>query len=299
MLEQIIEPQQDSRDDARDEMKLANLGGRAVVVVDGGAVDVETASGGRFGPDLASLFEEWDDFAAAAPSFDGPVEEFELDQLLAPSPMPPQVFAVGLNYESHALEAGLEIPSIPAVFTKFPASIGPPFADIDLQGEMVDWEVEIVVVIGRRADRIKADEAWAHVAGICVGQDISDRAVQFAAGAQFSLGKSYRTYGPIGPWLVTIDELGDPDDLALGCSINGEVVQEDRSTALIFDVPALLQQISAVVPLCPGDLVFTGTPAGVGIVQQPARFLAAGDVLESWVEGVGTIVNRCVAGGAS
>jgi len=214
--------------------------------------------------------------------------------LRAPSPEPRQVFAIGLNYASHAAEAGMELPSIPAVFTKYPASLGGPFDPIELSGEMVDWEVELVVVMGRRADRVAEADAWAHVAGLCVGQDVSDRRVQFAAGSQFSLGKSYRSYGPTGPWLVTPDELADPDDLALGCSIDGETVQEDRTSGLVFTIPRLIAEISAVVPMLPGDLVFTGTPAGVGITSQPARFLRDGEVVESWVEGIGTIRNHVV-----
>ncbi len=127
-----------------------------------------------------------------------------------------------------------------------------------------------------------------------VGQDISDRALQFAAGAQFSLGKSRRGYGPMGPWLVTVDEVPDPDDLALGCSVDGEVVQDARTSDLIFSAPQLIAELSSVLPLLPGDVIFTGTPAGVGFVQQPQRSLQPGQVLETWVEGVGTMRNRCV-----
>jgi 2-keto-4-pentenoate hydratase/2-oxohepta-3-ene-1,7-dioic acid hydratase in catechol pathway len=212
----------------------------------------------------------------------------------APSPEPRQVFGIGLNYASHAAESGAELPAIPAVFTKYPASLGGPFDPIELSGEMVDWEVELVVVIGRRADRIPEADAWQHVAGLCVGQDVSDRHVQFAAGVQFSLGKSFRTFGPTGPWLVTPDELDDPDDLGLGCSVDGETVQDDRTSGLVFGVPRLIAEISAVVPMLPGDLIFTGTPAGVGMTRQPPRFLRAGEVVESWIEGIGTIRNEVV-----
>jgi 2-keto-4-pentenoate hydratase/2-oxohepta-3-ene-1,7-dioic acid hydratase in catechol pathway len=185
---------------------------------------------------------------------------------------------------------------VPAVFTKFPASLGGPFEPIELSGSMVDWEVELVAVVGRRADRVAEADGWAHVAGLCVGQDVSDRLVQFAAGSQFSLGKSYRSYGPTGPWLVTPDEFADPDNLALGCSLDGEVVQDSRTNDLVFGVARLIAELSAVVPLLPGDLIFTGTPAGIGAMRTPARFLAAGQVLESWIEGIGTIRNHVVAG---
>ena len=189
----------------------------------------------------------------------------------------------------------MELPAFPATFTKYPASLAGPFDDIEIAVDLVDWEVELVVVLGRRADRVAESEAWDHVAGLSVGQDISDRALQFAAGAQFSLGKSRRGYGPIGPWLVTPDEFDDPDNLELGCSVNGETVQLDRTSDLVFSVPRLIADLSSVLPLLPGDVIFTGTPAGVGMGRQPPRFLAVGDTLESWIEGIGTIRNRCVA----
>src|SRR5581483_4055963 len=137
-----------------------------------------------------------------------------------------QVFAIGLNNRAHAEEAELGVPTVPATFTKFPTCLTGPFDDVQLPGDTIDWEVELVAVIGTRADRVGEAEAWAHVAGLTVGQDISDRHLQFAAGGQFSLGKSRRGYGPMGPWIVTIDEVPDPDDLALGCSVDGDTVQD-------------------------------------------------------------------------
>ena len=276
-------------------MKLANHNGRLVLVVEGGVVDVHDASRGRFGPAPASAFEAWDDLRAWADTATGDVRPLDEGALGAPSPEPRQVFAIGLNYASHATESGMELPAVPAVFTKYPASLGGPFDPIELSGEMVDWEVELVVVIGRRADRVREAEAWQHVAGLCVGQDVSDRHVQFAAGGQFSLGKSYRSYGPTGPWLVTPDELDDPDDLGIGCSLDGETVQDDRTSGLVFGVARLIAEISAVVPMLPGDLIFTGTPAGVGFTRQPPRFLRAGEVVESWIEGIGSIRNTVTA----
>jgi 2-keto-4-pentenoate hydratase/2-oxohepta-3-ene-1,7-dioic acid hydratase in catechol pathway len=223
------------------------------------------------------------------------VAPLDMAALGAPSPSPRQVFAIGLNYASHAAESGRDVPTVPAVFTKFPASLTGPFDPIVLSGGMVDWEVELVVVIGRACDRVVAADAWDHVAGLTVGQDVSDRHVQFAAGGQFSLGKSYRSYGPTGPWLVTTDELGDPSDLGLRCSIDGEVVQDGRTGDMVLGVPRLIAELSAVVPLLPGDLIFTGTPAGVGVGRTPPRFLQAGEVVESWIEGIGTMRNEVVA----
>jgi 2-keto-4-pentenoate hydratase/2-oxohepta-3-ene-1,7-dioic acid hydratase in catechol pathway len=157
----------------------------------------------------------------------------------------------------------------------------------------VDWEVELVVVIGVRAERVRPGDAWDHVAGLTAGQDISDRALQLAgAHPQFSLGKSYPGFGPLGPSVVSVDEIANPDDLELGCSLDGEVMQRARTSDLIFGVPDLIARLSAVCPLLPGDLIFTGTPAGVGAFRRPRIFLRPGQELTSWVEGIGQLRNR-------
>jgi 2,4-diketo-3-deoxy-L-fuconate hydrolase len=277
-------------------MKLANHDGRAVLIIGDAVADVETASERRFGPDPMALFDEWDafrEFAMTVTATTGPMVKVELHN---PVPRPHQVFAIGLNYRGHAEESGADLPKVPAVFTKFPTSLAGPFDDIPIVGDTGDWEVELVAVIGRTADRVAESDAWSHVAGVTIGQDISDRHLQFAAGGQFSLGKSRRGYGPVGPWVVTPDDLTNPDDLALGCSVNGETMQDARTTDLVFSIPQLVVELSAILPLLPGDLIFTGTPAGVGFVRKPPRFLKPGDTLETWVEGVGTIRNRIVAG---
>ena len=282
-------------------MKLANLGGRATVLTQASPTDVRgidaaLASEGRFGPDVQSLFEEWAAFYEFASGLDGTAgEPLDPSKLGSPVPAPRQVFAIGLNYQSHAEESGMAVPGVPATFTKFPASLTGPFDDVELAGATVDWEVELVAVIGARADRVDESRGWSHVAGVTVGQDVSERTVQFAAGNQFSLGKSYRGFGPMGPWLVTLDELADPDDLALGCSVDGVTMQDARTSDLIFGVPRLVAELSAVLPLLPGDVIFTGTPAGVGVSAKPPRFLKAGEVVESWIEGIGTIRNKFVA----
>jgi 2-keto-4-pentenoate hydratase/2-oxohepta-3-ene-1,7-dioic acid hydratase in catechol pathway len=275
-------------------VKIANADNRAVLVLGDETADIAEASGGRFGPEPGRVYEDWTafvDFAAGVTTGTGPLVEADLR---CPVPWPRQVFAIGLNYRSHAEESGMAAPDVPATFTKFPASLAGPFDDIEIHGGSIDWEVELVVVIGNRADRVAEDDAWRHVAGLTVGQDVSDRHLQFAAGAQFSLGKSRRGYGPTGPWVVTLDEIPNRDDLALGCSVDGEKVQDARTSDLIFGVPRLVAELSAVLPLLPGDLIFTGTPAGVGIARRPPRFLQPGQLLESWIEGIGTIRNRCV-----
>jgi 2-keto-4-pentenoate hydratase/2-oxohepta-3-ene-1,7-dioic acid hydratase in catechol pathway len=275
-------------------MKIANVQGRAALVFEDSIADIAKISGGRFGPEPMQVFDQWAafaDFAHGVTAGDAPLVE---QQLRCPVPNPRQVFAIGINYRSHAEEAGMAIPEVPATFTKFPASLSGPFDSVEIVGETVDWEVELVAVIGTRADRVAEADAWQHVGGLTVGQDISDRHLQFAAGAQFSLGKSRRGFGPMGPWVVTLDEIEHPDDLALGCSVDGEKVQDARTSDLIFSVPQLIAELSSVLPLLPGDVIFTGTPAGVGVTRQPARFLAPGQTLESWIEGIGTIRNRCI-----
>jgi 2-keto-4-pentenoate hydratase/2-oxohepta-3-ene-1,7-dioic acid hydratase in catechol pathway len=277
-------------------MKLANLDGRLVLVLADGVVDVANATGNRFGPDPMTAFDDWTtfiDWAAGVTESTAPLDE---SQLCCPVPLPRQVFGIGLNYRSHAEESGMAVPDVPATFTKFPASLAGPFDDIEIIGNTVDWEVELVVVIAVEADRVVEADAWRYIAGLTVGQDISDRTLQFAAGMQFSLGKSRRGYGPMGPWIVTPDEVPDPDDLALGCSVDGETVQDARTSDLIFSVPRLVAELSAVLPLLPGDIIFTGTPAGVGMTRQPPRSLQPGQTLESWIEGIGTIRNSCVPG---
>jgi 2,4-didehydro-3-deoxy-L-rhamnonate hydrolase len=277
-------------------VKLANFDGRAALVLGDEIADIATASHGRFGPDPMGLYDEWDafrDFAATVTVGTGPLIEADLRN---PVPRPRQVFAIGLNYRRHAEESGMALPEIPIVFTKFPASLAGPYDDIEVIGDTTDWEVELVVVIGRTADRVDEADAWTHVAGLTIGQDISDRHLQFAAGSQFSLGKSRRSYGPIGPWVTTPDDLDNPNDLALGCSVDGEKLQDARTSDLIFSVPRLVAELSAVLPLLTGDVIFTGTPGGVGVARKPPRFLQPGNTLETWIEGIGTIRNRIVTG---
>jgi len=274
-------------------MKLAHHNGRAALVLGDGIADVEHSSQGRFSADLMALYEDWDAFVDFAAGVTTPTEALNTQALQNPVPRPRQVFAIGLNYRSHAEESGMALPAVPATFTKFPASLAGPFDEIELVGTNVDWEVELVAVIGRRAEKVAEADGWSYIAGLTVGQDISDRDLQFAAGAQFSLGKSRRGFGPMGPWLVTPDEFENPDDLGLGCSLDGEVVQDARTSDLIFNVPRLIAELSSVLPLLPGDVIFTGTPAGVGFTRQPSRSLQPGQVLETWIEGIGRIRNLC------
>jgi 2-keto-4-pentenoate hydratase/2-oxohepta-3-ene-1,7-dioic acid hydratase in catechol pathway len=283
-------------------MLFGNLQGRLVVAAaDGAAVDVERASAGRFGPDPQAVYESWDDFAAWAATADlhADAEAQPLDpaRLDAPVPGPRQVFAVALNYPEHAAEAEMSKPDSPLVFTKFPTCLVGAEAEVALPTDMVDWEVEVVLVIGKEAHGVAEADAWEHVAGVTVGQDLSARDVQRRGPApQFSLGKSFPGSGPIGPWVATLDEIADRDAIPLSCELNGERVQGGTTAEMIFSVPELIAYVSGICTLLPGDLLFTGTPAGVGARRTPPRFLRPDDVLVSRVDGVGEIVQRFVAG---
>lgn len=281
-------------------MRLVNLEGRAGLDVAGRFVDLALHSGDRFSSDPMAVFEDWDAIRAWAAEQStgaaGPIVETE--KLGSPVPNPTQVFAIGLNYKDHAEEANLPIPDVPMVFTKFPSCIVGPNADVPLTGERVDWEVEQVVVIGREAKDVPAASAWDFVAGMTLGQDISDRRLQFSSKPpQFSLGKSATNFGPTGPALVSLDELPDPDAVGLRCWVAGEKMQESNTNNLIFTVPQLIEYISQFCVLYPGDLIFTGTPGGVGSVREPRRYLAPGELIESEMDGIGRLSNHCVARG--
>jgi 2,4-diketo-3-deoxy-L-fuconate hydrolase len=278
-------------------MRFGNVGGRMQLVVGDGLVDVEEASGGRLSADPVTALEQWDavvEWARSLDSASAPSAPMAGAALQGPVPRPRQVFGVGLNYRLHVAEGGRDVPEEPAVFTKFPSCIAGPTSEIPVGSETVDWEVELVVVLGRTAHRVGVDRAWNHIAGLMVGQDISDRAVQMRPPAQWSLAKSFSGFGPTGPFLVTVDDVPDRDDLELGCSVNGEEVQKARTSDLIFPVPELVSRLSHIVTLWPGDLIFSGTPSGVGYARTPPRFLHPGDVLTSYIEGIGELRNPCV-----
>ncbi|GAB2678460.1 fumarylacetoacetate hydrolase family protein [Saccharopolyspora gloriosae] len=271
-------------------MKFASVRGRSALITDAGPIDVETSSGGRFGSDPQRAFDDWDAFRGWAAGASGDVVEHRPEDFGAPVPRPRQIFGVGLNYRRHAEESGLPVPTEPLVFTKFPSAVTGPRGDIALSGDTVDWEVELVVVIGREAHRVRREDAWSCVAGLTAGQDISDRTVQQAGSPpQFSLGKSFPGYAPIGPVLVTADEVADPDDLRVMTTVDGEVRQDSRTSDLVFSVAELIERLSAIVTLLPGDLIFTGTPEGVGLGHRPPVYLRAGQILGTEIEGIGAM----------
>jgi 2,4-didehydro-3-deoxy-L-rhamnonate hydrolase len=277
-------------------MRIANVRGRLMLLTANGGIDVEKASNGRFAADPQAVYAQWSAFREWAKSAPANLAKAVSDaDLGAPAPRPTQVFGIGLNYRAHAAESGMPLPGRPATFTKFPTCIVGPYADVELPSGAVDWEVELVVIIGERAHRVAEANAWQHVAGLTVGQDISERVVQWSGGGQFSLGKSFPTFGPMGPCLVTPDELEDRNDLELSCSVNGEQMQRSRTSDMVFNVAQLIAELSSILPLLPGDVIFTGTPAGVGGTRQPPRFLQPGEVVTSEIQGIGTLRNQCVA----
>lgn len=278
-------------------MRISNVNGRLTTFVDGVATDVAELSNGQFGPDAQSVYAQWDEFVAWGRSVGahggGAVDQSLLD---SPAPQPRQVFGIGLNYVAHALEGPWGVPEVPAVFTKYPTCIVGARHEVRIPAPTTDWEVELVVVIGRDAHQVSAADAWSHVAGLTIGQDISERTLQRSGNVpQFGLGKSYPGFGPMGPWLVTPDEFENPDDLTISCRLNGELVQDSRTSDLVFSVSRLVEYLSAVVPLLPGDVIFTGTPSGVGAARKPPRFLQPGETLVSTIEGIGSLTTRLVA----
>lgn len=278
-------------------IRLACVDGRAHLVHGDRLADVETTSNGRFAADPMAALGTWDALcdwgAGLAPGrFDRPLD---VGQLAAPVPRPAKVFGIGLNYRAHAAEAGLEIPQTPLVFTKFPNCLAGPRARVPLSSAFVDYEAELVVVIGRRAKAVAAERALDVVAGYCAGQDISDRKLQFGdKPPQFSLGKSLDGFGPIGPAVVSLDGLRDPNDLEIACDVDGERLQHARTSDMIFSAAELVAYLSRFCTLEPGDLIFTGTPAGIGSVRTPRRYLKPGEVIRTTLAGVGELENVCV-----
>ena len=288
-------------------MRIGVIANRPVLVNGDTAVDIERASMGRFPAHPEQLFDAWDSLVEWAASTKPDGERLPLERLQNPVPAPRQVFGIGANYLAHLEEAANArgrggdakafLPKDPLIFTKFRTSLSGPCDPIPLPSRNVDWEVELVVVMGRRTERVAENDAWAHVAGLTVGQDISEREIQMAGRVpQISMGKSFPGFGPVGPVLVTPDAFEDPDDLELGCTLNGRVMQQARTCEMIFSVAELIAYISTICPLLPGDLIFTGTSAGVGLFRKPPVFLAPGDTLVSWVKGIGELRNPVTAG---
>jgi 2,4-didehydro-3-deoxy-L-rhamnonate hydrolase len=205
--------------------------------------------------------------------------------------------AVGLNYADHAAESGMQVPKEPVLFTKAPSCIVGPNDDVVIPkgSTKTDWEVELAIVIGSRASYVSEDQALAHVAGYCICNDVSEREYQHERSGQWVKGKSCPTFGPLGPWLVTPDEIEDVQALNMWLDVNGERMQTGSTATMIFGVKTLVSYISQFMALEPGDVITTGTPPGVGAGKKPPRFLQAGDTMSLGVDGLGQQAQRVVA----
>lgn len=274
-------------------MKIARIG------VDGrerlARVDGDTASPLPVEPDspLAVLLEDRSSLPHAA----GTPVALDSVELLAPVSRPGSVIAVGLNYADHARETGAEIPAAPVTFAKLPQAVVGPGAAVTWtpdQSEQVDYEAELALVIGRDARDVAVETALDHVLGYTCCNDVSARDAQFSDG-QWLRAKSFDTFCPLGPWLVTPDEIPDPQDLRIMCRVNGETLQDSTTAEMIFGVAEVISYLSRFLTLRAGDVITTGTPAGVGFGRRPPVFLHAGDTVEVEIEGIGVLANPCRA----
>ena len=202
---------------------------------------------------------------------------------------------IGLNYADHAAETGAEVPSEPVLFFKATSAICGPNDDLEIprRSEKTDWEIELGVVIGKAAKYVSEEDALDHVAGYCVVHDVSERGFQLEGTGQWVKGKSADTFGPIGPWLVTRDEVEDPQNLSMWLDVNGEAMQRGSTSTMIFGVAHLVSYVSQFMSLQPGDILSTGTPPGVGLSMSPPKYLRAGDTVALGIEGLGLQVQRC------
>jgi 2-keto-4-pentenoate hydratase/2-oxohepta-3-ene-1,7-dioic acid hydratase in catechol pathway len=287
-------------------MRIANNNGRLALVSGDRILDVGGASAGNFDPDPMRAFARWSELQAWSAGIDvarHPDASALADATLAAvSPRPRQVIGIGLNYADHAAESGLPLPEKPVVFTKFSSSVAGPDVEVALPGDSVDWEAELVVVIGSGGRHIALADARSRIAGYTVGQDLSERTVQWQdKPPQFSIGKSFENFAPTGPVIVTLDEFVDASVLAISATIvaadgSETRVQNGSTGQLVFSVEELVARLSEIVELLPGDLIFTGTPPGVGAGRDPKRFLVEGETLVTEIEGIGKITQRFVAG---
>ena len=235
---------------------------------------------------------DWPRLAGAASGHRVPLDEVDYAPVV---PNPEKIFCVGLNYRHHILEMGRDIPAYPTVFAKFARSLTGPYDGIALPPEsaQVDWEAELAIVIGAPVRRANAEEARAAIAGYAVLNDVTVRDFQYRT-TQWLQGKCWESMTPFGPWLVTADEF-DPDTATLSCAVDGEVVQQAAVADLVFDPATLVSYLSSLVTLVPGDVVATGTPGGVGHARRPARYLSAGQLLTTRIDGLGECRNPVLA----
>jgi 2-keto-4-pentenoate hydratase/2-oxohepta-3-ene-1,7-dioic acid hydratase in catechol pathway len=283
-------------------MKLVSFhhagGVRPGLLTDDGVVDLTEALAER-PSDLRTVLAAGLLPKVAALAGRGDFEGVKDARLAAPIARPGKVLGIGLNYRDHAVESGMAIPTEPVVFGKFASAVVGPADPIVIPSisPEVDYEVELVVVIGRTARGVAESEALDYVGGYMVGNDVSARDWQLRKpGGQWVLGKSFDSFAPTGPWLVTRDEVADPHRLGVRLRLNGETMQDSTTEQLVFGIETLISYLSQAMTLEPGDLIFTGTPPGVGFARKPPVFLKPGDVCEAEVDGLGTLRNVCRAG---
>lgn len=238
-----------------------------------------------FATDGISRLGKWlESNAASAPTIpDG-------TRLGSPIGRPSKIICIGLNYSDHAKESGMQVPSEPVVFFKATSALTGPNDGLVIPraSEKTDWEVELAVVIGKRASYVSEEHAAEHIAGYILHNDYSERAWQLERGGQWVKGKSADTFAPLGPWLATADEIADPHNLRLWLKVNGETKQDGNTANLIFKIPFLISYLSHFMSLLPGDVISTGTPAGVGLGFKPPQYLKDGDIVELGIDGLGT-----------
>lgn len=269
-----------------------------VMVGDGTYVDISDLTADIDGDFLADVDVAALESLVARAVDAGAAELLAGQRIGAPFARPHQVLCIGLNYADHAEESGMAIPEEPIVFNKAPNTVVGPFDDVVVPRGSVktDWEVELGILIGARARYLASPEdAWGHIAGFTLVNDVSERAFQLERGGQWVKGKSCETFNPCGPWLVTPDEIADVQDLGMWLDVNGQRRQTGSTRTMIFDVPYVVWYLSQFMVLEPGDLINTGTPPGVGLGMTPPTFLAVGDVMELGIDQLGTQRQRLVA----
>ena len=255
--------------------------------------------------DTSNLFADYDEEFFASGGLEkliqlvvkGSLPEVMIERLGCPVKQPSKIVCIGLNYSDHAKETGATPPTEPVIFLKSTtAIIGPNDAvRIPRGSEKTDWEVELAVVIGKKASYVEKERAMDYVAGYCLHNDISERAFQLEMGGTWDKGKGCDTFAPIGPWLVTKDEIPDVHQLRLWLKLNGKIMQDGSSSNLIFDIPTLVSYTSCFMTLLPGDIISTGTPAGVGLGMKPNLYLKAGDIMELGIDGLGESKQKLIA----
>ncbi len=264
-----------------------------------GVVSGETISATSFTGSMIDLIARWDEMKSVVEQSAAKGETYPLSsvRLLAPVKRPGKIFAIGLNYADHIAESKMETPANQVWFTKAVTSVNGPFDPIEIakNGPFVDYEIELVAVVGRGGRNIAKADAAAHIFGYCVGNDVTERFWQHRT-PQWSLGKSFDTHAPIGPWITTVDEVSDPHDLALRCFVNGEKRQDSNTKHLVFNIWEQIEHLSQAMTLEPGDLIFTGTPGGIGAAMEPRQFLKAGHVVRCEIDGLGAIEGTIAAG---